>query len=212
MRTPSEPEPLGDRHQEQHGREQHGLPDVALPGLAGGGSGFEHRAGPFVQPGRSFRVGIAVFGHEDRARRRGWIREGARLQPRVEGDPVLGAETPNVQIRQLFVALLVRLDPRVERGDVLKLMPRISAPTSSIDRIPPRLSTGSVASLTCAGTRRAASTSATTASGNVIRKTEPHQKCWSNRPDSSGPSAAIAHRCWTRARSTSCARARTIEP
>jgi hypothetical protein len=54
------------------------------------------------------------------------------------------------------------------------------------------LSTGSVPSFTCAGTYRHASTIATTASGSVSRKTEPHQKCSSNTPDASGPSAAIA--------------------
>ena len=36
--------------------------------------------------------------------------------------------------------------------DGAKLMPRISAPTSTSDRSPPRLSTGSVPSFTCAGT------------------------------------------------------------
>ncbi len=77
-------------------------------------------------------------------------------------------------------------------GTAAKLMPRISAPTSSMDRMPPRLSTGSVASFTWAGTRRTARKRATTASGNVIRKTEPHQKCSSSRPENSGPSAAMA--------------------
>ena len=37
-----------------------------------------------------------------------------------------------------------------------------------------------------------ASTSASTASGSVTRKTEPHQKCSSSAPDTSGPSAEIA--------------------
>ena len=58
--------------------------------------------------------------------------------------------------------------------------------------MPPRLSTGSVASLTCAGTSFTAITSATTASGSVSRKTEPHQKCSSRIPEHSGPSAEIA--------------------
>ena len=47
-------------------------------------------------------------------------------------------------------------------------------------------------SLTCAGTNIQAITSATTASGSVIRKTEPHQKCSSSQPATSGPSEAIA--------------------
>ena len=58
--------------------------------------------------------------------------------------------------------------------------------------MPPRLSTFSVVSLTWAGTNRMAMTSATTASGRVTRKTEPHSKCSSRNPDTSGPSAAIA--------------------
>ncbi len=58
--------------------------------------------------------------------------------------------------------------------------------------MPPRLSTGSVVSLTWLGTKRKASTSATAASGNVIRKTDPHQKCSKSRPESSGPSEEIA--------------------
>src|SRR5207247_5072689 len=48
---------------------------------------------------------------------------------------------------------------------------------------------------TCAlpifGTKKNAITRATTASGKVRRKTDPHQKCSSSSPDSSGPSAEI---------------------
>ena len=58
--------------------------------------------------------------------------------------------------------------------------------------MPPRLSTGSVVSLTWARDEAgSASTSATTASGSVTRKTEPHQKCSSSAPESSGPSEAM---------------------
>src|SRR6185295_15032666 len=53
----------------------------------------------------------------------------------------------------------------------------------STDRIPPRLSTGSLVSFTWAGTKRTAMTSATTARGSVTMNTEPHQN---------GPSEAIA--------------------
>ena len=77
-------------------------------------------------------------------------------------------------------------------GTAAKLMPSTSAATSAIDRMPPRLSTGSVVSFTWLGTSQTASSRATTASGNVSRKTEPHQKCSSRRPDSSGPRAEIA--------------------
>ena len=65
--------------------------------------------------------------------------------------------------------------------------PGSAPPTSTIERMPPRLSTGSVVSLTCAGTKKKASTSATTASGSVIRKTEPHQKCSRSRPGEQRP-------------------------
>ena len=72
-------------------------------------------------------------------------------------------------------------------GTGAKLIARTTAAINRTERMPPRLSTGSVVSFTWAGTRRSAKTSATTASGSVSRKTEPHQKCSSNRPESSGP-------------------------
>ena len=61
-----------------------------------------------------------------------------------------------------------------------------------IERTPPRLSTGSVDSLTWLGTNFSAINSAITASGTVSRNTEPHQKCSSRIPEQSGPSAEIA--------------------
>jgi hypothetical protein len=54
------------------------------------------------------------------------------------------------------------------------------------------VSTGSVVSLTWPGTNATASSRATTASGRVIKNTDPHQKCWSSAPATSGPSAAMA--------------------
>ena len=87
-------------------------------------------------------------------------------------------------------AMMAMISP--ELGTAAKLIPMTSAPTRSTDRTPPRLSTGSVPSLTWAGTSLNASSSATTARGSVIRKTEPHQKCSSRSPDSSGPSEAMA--------------------
>jgi hypothetical protein len=72
------------------------------------------------------------------------------------------------------------------------LIERISAATSRTDRMPPRLSTDSVVSLTWLGTNRQANRSATTASGTVMTKTDPHQKCSSSAPDARGPSAAMA--------------------
>ena len=60
-------------------------------------------------------------------------------------------------------------------GTAAKLIASTSAEIITTDRSPPRLSTGSVDSFTCAGTILTASTSATAASGKVIRNTEPHQ-------------------------------------
>ena len=77
-------------------------------------------------------------------------------------------------------------------GTAAKLIASTNADTMTTDMIPPRLSTGSVASLTWAGTNTTAMASATAASGKVIRKTEPHQKCSSKMPEASGPSAEIA--------------------
>ncbi len=73
-----------------------------------------------------------------------------------------------------------------------KLIARISAATRTTDKMPPRLSTGSVVSLTCAGTSLTAITSASSARGNVIRKTDPHQKDCSRKPAASGPREAMA--------------------
>ncbi len=70
-------------------------------------------------------------------------------------------------------------------------MPRISAPTISAESMPPRLSTGSVASFTWLGTNFRAMTSATTASGSVTRNTEPHQKYSRSAPAISGPRAEM---------------------
>ncbi len=77
-------------------------------------------------------------------------------------------------------------------GTGAKLIPRTSVPTRTIERSPPRLSTGSVPSFTWLGTKRSAMTSAMPASGTVRRKTEPHQKCSRRIPAQSGPSALIA--------------------
>ncbi len=77
-------------------------------------------------------------------------------------------------------------------GTGAKLIASTSVPTSTTESTPPRLSTVSVVSLTWLGTNASASTSATAASGKVIRNTEPHQKCSRSRPESSGPSAEIA--------------------
>ncbi len=77
-------------------------------------------------------------------------------------------------------------------GMLVKLIDSTSAPTRTIEMMPPRLSTGFVVSLTWAGTTRHASTSATSASGIVTANTEPHSNCSSSAPEISGPSAEIA--------------------
>jgi hypothetical protein len=71
-------------------------------------------------------------------------------------------------------------------------MSRMSAPMSSADRMPPRLSTGLVVSLTWLGTSMSANTRATTASGKVARKTEPHEKSSNRKPAINGPNEAMA--------------------
>ncbi len=77
-------------------------------------------------------------------------------------------------------------------GTGAKLIASTSAATITTERMPPRLSTGSVVSLTWEGTKRSAMNSATTASGSVIRKTEPQSKLVSRAPATSGPSDEIA--------------------
>jgi hypothetical protein len=71
-------------------------------------------------------------------------------------------------------------------------MPSTIAAISSTERMPPRLSTGSVVSLTWAGTKRHAMNSATNARGSVTKKTDPHANWVSSAPASSGPSEEIA--------------------
>jgi hypothetical protein len=78
----------------------------------------------------------------------------------------------------------------VSPGTGRKLIATTRPPTSTADRRPPRLSTGSVDSLTWPGTSTIAITRATTARGSVTRKTDPQSKCSSNAPETSGPSAA----------------------
>src|SRR3954452_8352483 len=77
-------------------------------------------------------------------------------------------------------------------GTGAKLIARISAATSTTDRMPPGLSTGSLASLTCAGTNLAAIGNAITTSGSVIKNTDPHAKLSNSAPATNGPSEAIA--------------------
>jgi hypothetical protein len=76
-------------------------------------------------------------------------------------------------------------------GTGAKLIAKISVPTITTDRTPPRLSTGSVVSFTWLGTKMTASSRAMPASGSVIRKTDPHQNFSSSAPPTRGPSAAI---------------------
>src|SRR5271169_6136971 len=77
-------------------------------------------------------------------------------------------------------------------GAGAKLIASTSAATDRTDRTPPRLSTGSVVSFTWLGTKASTIARATAARGNVIRKTEPHQKCNKSQPEISGPSEEMA--------------------
>src|SRR5271166_3173519 len=77
-------------------------------------------------------------------------------------------------------------------GAGAKLIASTSADTNRIDRTPPRLSTGSVVSLTWLGTKASTIARATAARGNVIRKTEPHQQCCRSQPEISGPNEHMA--------------------
>ena len=58
--------------------------------------------------------------------------------------------------------------------------------------MPPRLSTGSLASLTWAGTKRSAINRARSASGSVTTNTEPQSNPVSSAPESMGPREEIA--------------------
>ena len=80
---------------------------------------------------------------------------------------------------------------RVRRlGTGKKLRATTRAPIITADIAPPTLSTGSVDSLTCAGTLRFAINRARIASGTVIANTEPQLKISRSRPETRGPSIA----------------------
>ena len=104
---------------------KHGLPNVALRGLASGGAGFEHRLGPFVQRvGRSIRSGLRYSGMKIGPGGAAGFANGRVSSHASNATRYSGLKRSNEQIRQLFVALLVRLDPGVERRDVLELLLR----------------------------------------------------------------------------------------
>ncbi len=71
-------------------------------------------------------------------------------------------------------------------------MAMMKAPTRKIVSTPPGWSTGSVVSLTLAGMNLTAMNRASPANGRVSRNGDPHEKCWSRMPESSGPSAVSA--------------------
>src|SRR5215469_10640228 len=110
--------------------------------------------------------------------------------------------------KAMAAATAIAASPKVTAvlpGTGAKLMARISPVTSTADKIPPRLSTGAVDSLTWAGTYKMTMTRAIAANGTVNTKTEPHQKYSSKTPETSGPSAAMAlptpdHRAMARVR------------
>src|SRR5271166_680976 len=77
-------------------------------------------------------------------------------------------------------------------GAGAKLIASTIAATNTTDKTPPSLSTGSVVSLTWLGTKASTIARATAARGNVIKKTEPHQKCNKSQPEIIGPSEEMA--------------------
>src|SRR5262249_25417331 len=74
-------------------------------------------------------------------------------------------------------------------GTEAKLIDTMRAPTRTAEMMPPRLSTGSLVSLTWLGTSTTAIRRASTASGRVTRNTDPHQYFSSRPPATRGPSA-----------------------
>ena len=76
-------------------------------------------------------------------------------------------------------------------GSGARLIARIKVPTRAIVRMPPRWSTGSVVSLTWAGTRRQAKKRAIAASGALMMNTDHQSKPSSSAPATSGPSAEM---------------------
>ena len=90
-------------------------------------------------------------------------------------------------------------------GTGTKLIPRMNAPTTTTDRMPPTLSTASVDSWMCAGMLRMIRIRAITASGSTTRKTDGQSKTSRSKPASKGPETEIApptaaHRAMARVR------------
>lgn len=77
-------------------------------------------------------------------------------------------------------------------GTLARLIARMSAPTSTAARMPPRLSTGSVDSFAWAGTKITTSGIAMMISGIVMRNDAPHHRYSTMAPASSGPIAETA--------------------
>ena len=82
-----------------------------------------------------------------------------------------------------------RACPSIPGADTV-LMPMTKVPIMTTESTPPRLSTLSVDSLTCAGTLKKTRTKASTAGGTAMRKTEPHQNDSRRAPAITGPMIA----------------------
>jgi hypothetical protein len=109
---------LGEREQEQHGREDHGRADVLVGLMACLRPLVEGPVGDVVQPGALVEEVVLVLGHEARTGWRVGVRERIDGDPGVEGDLELRTEPALVERGEVVESLVPRLDPRVERGDV----------------------------------------------------------------------------------------------
>lgn len=111
-------EALRDRDQEQDSREQHGVPQVALGGVARGGALVERRRGERVQPGRGREAWIAYGGMAPGPAGAAGLVNGSVFCQAKKGHPVVRCKTANVERLGLAVASGTGLQPRGEHGDV----------------------------------------------------------------------------------------------
>src|ERR1044071_3163888 len=105
---------LSNRRNQKHSSQKHRDAHVLVSGLSGFCTLFSNLCSFFVQTKELLVLGVVIFGHENRARRRlsGLERIGA--QPGCECGPVLVAKAPLEKLRRLCLAIQFCSEPTIE--------------------------------------------------------------------------------------------------
>ena len=119
------------------------------------------------------------------------LKRRSRNRPRSSiGYRAVASRHPNRPSATTARANAARVSPAAQPRCGASMMAYTRAATPTMDSRAPATSTGRCSGLREVGTSRWPSTSASAASGTFTRKTDPHQKCSSSRPDPAGPRAA----------------------